>query len=48
MFDSDTLIHMVRFVLFSDWDRDEDHGFHLINPGCVVFFSIHDCLHDPF
>jgi len=48
MFDSDTSIHMVGFVLWLDRERDEDPGFHLITPGCVELLSIHDYTHDPF
>lgn len=48
MFDSNTSIHMVGFILFLDQDRDEDPGFCLINLGCVGLLSIRDCKCDPF
>jgi len=48
MFESDTSIHMVGFLLWLDWDEDEDPGFHLINLICMDLLSIHDCTHDPF
>lgn len=48
MFDSDTFIHMVKFVPWLDQDGDGDPGFHMINPSCVELLSIHDCTHDPF
>jgi len=45
MFEFNTFIRMVRFILWLDWDRDEDPRFHLINLGCMELFSIHDCMH---
>jgi len=48
MFDYKPFIGMVIFVLWLDWDKDEDPRFHLINPSYVELLSIHDCTHNPF
>jgi dihydrodipicolinate synthase/N-acetylneuraminate lyase len=44
MFDFNTCIHMVRFVLLSG--GDEDPGYFLIDPGCVGVYSVYYCI-DP-
>ena len=48
MFNFDTSIHMVGFVLWLGRDRDEDARFHMINPSCVDLLSIHDGKLDHF
>lgn len=48
MFDYNPFVHMVRFVLWLDRDRDEDPRFHLISLGCMDLFSSHDCKDDHF
>jgi dihydrodipicolinate synthase/N-acetylneuraminate lyase len=44
MFDLDTCIRMVRFVLYSG--GDEDPGSFLIDSGCVGVYSVYCCI-DP-
>lgn len=48
MFDFNPFIQLVIFILWLDQDRDEDLGFHLINPDYMELLSIHDSTHDPF
>jgi hypothetical protein len=44
MFDFNTCIHMVRYVLYSG--GDEDSGYFLADLGCVRVSSVH-CYIDP-